>query len=175
MPSPTMHQYKLCYVRWNRAFFTTQDIKNQDGNKWDVSLDFPPYFYEETLQEKKFVEMPYMIRSIVFYDGNVDFFPDFLDFSQNAKGMNERGFPWLRTKVGDDYRFIFAGATLAQVIQELEKAGAKVYLQPHDYLEFVEAEKLENEQLNKLQEAQQELIQVETKKLTKKRGRPKKK
>lgn len=176
MPSPTMHQYKLCYVKDNRAFFTTQDVTQQEGKYWEGDLGSPPYFYEEALREKVFVEMPYMIRSIVFYDGDITSFPSLLDLPVSVKEINEKAFPWLRTKVSGEYRFIFAGCSLAQVIQELERAGAKVYLQPHDYLEFVEAENTTKEQISKIEKSHNDAVTEETEKLSKRKpGRPKKK
>lgn len=150
----TQHDYFLCYIHNSRAWFTTQRVTSQDGPKWDeshVSMfdEHKPYTFEEAITREIYTE-PYLLTSVTFYGENIALFPGLIGSTIPVREMNTGALPWLRMKTLGNYRFIFAGITLANFIREIEQAGGNVYLQTKDTLGFIHAEKqrelaLENE------------------------------
>jgi hypothetical protein len=138
-----MKNYKLCYIRDNFAYFTTQELDKQTGDDWN---DAP---YEHN------AGTPYLPMTQYFADGRREKYPP--DWNEDGtpkweiykvayegswelqtpadlagsnsrysvQMINNKLTPWL-TKFPD--KALFAGATLDEFFQFVEECGGTVYL-----------------------------------------------
>lgn len=119
----TKFDYRLCFVQYGKAYFTSQDVHKQWGDDWD---DAP---YEHNAGE------PYQgdgvkIEKVAFESYLVT--PDFncSNSQWSVQDINACKIPWLRT---EDYTHgtklrIMAGTRLHEFIREIDSIGGSVYL-----------------------------------------------
>lgn len=116
-----MSEYKLCYVKDNFAYFTSQELKNQCGDGWHKR----PY---EHNSDEPYVYCgkgkPYGIVKMAF-EGEFRF-P--LSRSANSQysvdSINAGDFPW----IAQDEMSIYAGASIEEFKEKIIKADGSVYV-----------------------------------------------
>jgi hypothetical protein len=111
--------WKLCYIRYGRAFFCEKEPSEVWGDDWN---DAP---YEHN------AGWPYDPHVAVMYDGDFDT-PDthMLNSSYSVEMINAKNVPWLKSnRYSSAPPFqIWAGATLAEFVDIVLSNGGTVYL-----------------------------------------------
>ncbi len=130
--------YRLCYVSYNRAYFTTkEDVRDQWGDDWN---DAPyehnagsPYTYNDKAWDKetlKFVPNtePRWANDFVFFSGDFEE-PDDFGQSMSVQFINSGKIPWITSGRWDSERdmAIFAGTTYPEFVREIQNNGGHVY------------------------------------------------
>lgn len=122
---------RLCYVKNQWAYFTTQSLDKQWGDDWN---DFPyehnagqPYKYGSHNQKRG--DQPWEIVKIAFEGpfstpADVACGRSFYSVEQ----INAGAVAWLTTQYTKPVVNIYAGATVAEFIDLVKGAGGKVYL-----------------------------------------------
>lgn len=130
--------YKLCYVSWNRAHFTTiENLEDQWGDDWN---DAPyehnagrPYTYDEKVwdwKSKKWIAntKPRYESDYVFFEGDFEE-PDEFGQSMSVQFVNSGRVPWITSGRWDSSRdmAIFAGTTYPEFVKKIHANGGRVY------------------------------------------------
>lgn len=121
-------EYKLCYVDGQKAYFTTQDVKEQWGDDWN---DAPyehnagtPYDWREGQKENKWEILD------VYYECNLNT-PDYSHNNSpySVQDINKGVVPWLESPSYEKEKFVrlFAGTTLGEFLATMKELKGKVY------------------------------------------------
>lgn len=133
-----MEEYKLCYIEGNKAWFTN-NFEKQYGDDWD---DAPyehnagePYdSWPELIKDNKdWLKREYKhheikLKEIYFeteYWSEKRPCDNFSNSPYSVEDINQGQVPWLMT---EDYK-IYAGTTIEEFIEIIEKHGGKIYLE----------------------------------------------
>lgn len=119
-------KFKLCYVDYSNAWFTTQDLKKQWGDDWnDVPYEHnagSPYGPNRQRGED------WELVAIRF-EGSFDY-PNsgVSNSSYSVEDINKGAVAWLRTEKWDKQAgALFAGATLQEFIDFVQAHGGKIW------------------------------------------------
>lgn len=128
-PTPVMQTNipRLCYVKENWAYFTTQEVTKQWGDDWD---DAPyehnaesPYEWRDDSDKEKWT-----ITKVAFEGEFSVPCSDRTNSSFSVKEINHGAIAWLRPGTWSKHDVIIrAGTTLDDFIVAVKKAGGKVY------------------------------------------------
>ncbi len=120
--------YKLCYVEWAWAYFTTRSLEQQWGDDWN---DAPyehnagtPYTWAEYMGEPK-----YDVQKVA-WDGNFETPSEGHSNSPfSVEQINAGAIAWLRTSRWEECAVnIFAGTTFPDFVKLIHKAGGHVFV-----------------------------------------------
>ena len=119
----TYKDYKLCYIRRGKAFFTTQDIEDQWGDDWN---DAP---YEHNAGEP-YTGKDWKIFTVFF---EVDLLNEPCDDYRNpfysVEEINKKKIPWLYSDKYSEHNIkIWAGTTLEEFIETIKKIDSEIYV-----------------------------------------------
>lgn len=106
--------FKLCYVRDNKAFFTTLSLEKQWGDDWDDA----PY---EHNAGSPYLEKGQELVTLYFSGEFNEPCSDLFSSPYSVKSINAGAIPWLRHFTKNIY--ISAGTTLPKFIELVESAG----------------------------------------------------
>jgi hypothetical protein len=125
-PEETMKpKFRLCYVNRPWAWFTTQDVRRQRGEDWDVPgfthNAGDPEFYHEASDDE-----PYELLKVAV-DGTY-----VCPYHKSVEDINHGVKPWLRMRENDGRGpvTIYAGVTLEEFINQVHAGGGEVYSAP---------------------------------------------
>lgn len=113
---------KLCYIRENKAWFTTQELHEQWGDDWD---DVP---YEHNAEEPNQVD-GHKLTTIMF-EGEFELpHYGYTNSLYSVEMINAKHMAWLRTKSWlPKMESLFAGASEDEFIAFVEKHDGGIYL-----------------------------------------------
>jgi hypothetical protein len=126
-----MKEYKLCYVSGQKAYFTTQDIKEQWGDDWD---DAPyehnagiPYKYDD--HDKAKGKEPWDIFEL-YYESKLETPNTWVSNSNySVQDINKGAVAWLESPRYDKEGIrLYGGTTLGEFINVIKRTGGSVYL-----------------------------------------------
>lgn len=117
--------YKLCYIEYNKAYFTS-DWNNQWGDDWDnVPYEHnacPPYHS----YMNNGVEIPIKLKEIYFELPGYYKLPN--DGCNNSpfsvQDINNHRVPWLTI----DNHYIFAGTSYTNFVKQIFELGGTIYV-----------------------------------------------
>ena len=115
--------FKLCYIEYNFAYFTTQKLKNQWGDDWN---DAPYEHNAETPYEPRKEGENWEICKIGF-DGDWVQPSEFSSKAYSVEEINKKTVPWLKKWEWDNENGIYAGCSLEEFIERILQAGDNVY------------------------------------------------
>ena len=128
----TQSDFKLCYIKGDWAWFTTQDVDKQWGDDWD---DAPydcnagdPYAWRESDKEPKWELLKVAFISRLNVTGSQIFNSRYC-----VQDFNRLTIPWLISDAWDDEHDrerikIMAGCTLPDFIARIQGCGGDVYM-----------------------------------------------
>lgn len=133
-------QYKLCYVKNNKAWFTS-NFEKQWGDDWgDIPYEYnagEPYDHwdEEIPHKYPVITKEYkehkIEHKIVFFDlSYYDFklpYDGFNNSPFSVRDINNKAIAWIR---GNDFN-ILAGTTYKEFCEIIESHGGKIYEERH--------------------------------------------
>lgn len=135
-------EFKLCYIKDNFAYFTTQDLKDQDGDGWDeipyeykAGEPYKPGLRTKNIQDSIFGKLDshsnkeedskWDILKLAF-DGYFETPKDDpLNNKYSVEDINAGAVAWL-TQPWKNIN-IFAGTTLGTFIKLIKRSGGNVY------------------------------------------------
>ncbi len=116
--------YQLCYVKDNFAYFTNIPLSEQTGDDWN---DAP---YEHNAGEPYYDSKDQIIK--VVYEGYINTPCYGTDNSPYSVDMiNEKCVAWLMGFSFNEKKYIpiFAGSSIKEFIDKIERIGGNVYIQ----------------------------------------------
>ena len=118
----TYKDYKLCYVKHGKAFFTTQRLKDQWGDDWN---DAP---YEHNAGEP-YTGKGWKIFTVFFEADLNEPCDDYRNPYYSVEEINKKAIPWLSPYSSSEHNFkIWAGTTLRDFIDIIKIVGGEVYV-----------------------------------------------
>lgn len=133
-----MEYYKLCYIDGNKAWFT-DNFEEQWGDDWDdrpyeCNAGYPYDHWSELIEDnpdifkRKWKHHPIKLKTLYF---EVNDWGDKRPHEMgnfSVKDINKGAVAWIHT---DEYN-IYAGTTIEEFIDIIEKHGGQVYLLKED-------------------------------------------
>lgn len=114
--------FKLCYIRDNFAYFTTQELDKQRGDDWNDT----PY---EHNAGTPYTDEGYEILKIAFETELEQPCANVGNSSYSVEMINKGIVAWLESPKYEKHPIrIFAGISLEEFINQIEFSGGKVYL-----------------------------------------------
>ena len=132
--------YKLCYVKGNKAWFTS-DFKNQWGDDWndkpyEHNAGEPYDSWSELIEDNENIfkrkYKHHKIKHKVLYFETGDWTEKrpcdgFLNSPYSVEDINNKAIAWIR---GNDFN-ILAGTTYKEFCEIIESHGGKIYEERH--------------------------------------------
>ena len=118
---------KLCYIDNCFAYFTTQDLKVQCGDDWDDA----PYEHNAGAPYLPKESEDYKIVKVAFESSAYTPDSEHLNSPYSVDDINDKVVPWLKYKdyKTNEFKVLFAGATLTEFINYIEDGGGTIYLE----------------------------------------------
>jgi len=109
--------YKLCYIKNNYAYFTTQDLEKQWGDDWN---DAPYEYNAGDPYEGEWDILKIFFESTLNTPSNI-----YTRFQYSVEDINTNKVPWLEK----DQNIIMAGCSIDDFIKKIIDLDGKIYLE----------------------------------------------